>query len=134
MKTALVFVGLLLLATAGAQQDNEQPPKGVIYGTAIGQDGQPAKGIVLTAYPLGVPLGTALPSTKTNGTCEYRLENLLGGADILSTPKTKTRDTQALVLVQQAIATLPKLSLRPNTEKQNLTSTSLQGLASSKSV
>lgn len=76
MKTALVFVGLLLLAIAGAQQDNEQPPKGVIYGTAIGQDGQPAKGIVLTAYPLSVPLGTALPSTKTNGTGEYRFENL----------------------------------------------------------
>jgi TonB family protein len=76
MKTALVFVGLLLLATAGAQQHNEPPPKGVIYGIAIGQDGQPAKGIVLTAYPLGVPLGTALPATRTNETGEYRFENL----------------------------------------------------------
>src|SRR5258705_1132222 len=76
MKTALVFVGFLLLATAGAQQHNEPPPKGVIYGIAIGQDRQPAKGIVLTACPLGVPLGTTLPSTKTNGTGEYRFENL----------------------------------------------------------
>jgi TonB family protein len=76
MKTALVFVGLLLLATAGAQQHNEPPPKGVIYGIAIGQDRQPAKGIVLTAYPLGVPLGTALPATRTNEAGEYRFENL----------------------------------------------------------
>jgi hypothetical protein len=31
--------------------------KGAIYEIAIGQDDQPAKGIVLTAYPLVVPLG-----------------------------------------------------------------------------
>jgi hypothetical protein len=76
MKTGLVFAGFLLLATAGAPQHNVPPPKGVIYGIAIGQDGQPAKGIALTACPLGVPLGTALPTTKTNNTGEYRFENL----------------------------------------------------------
>src|SRR5580704_13239214 len=45
-------------------------------GIAIGQDGRPAKGIVLTAYPLGVPLRTALPATRTNEAGEYRFENL----------------------------------------------------------
>ncbi len=76
MKTTLVFLGFLLLATAVAQQHDEPRPKGVIYGIAIGQDGQPAKGIGLTVCPLGVPLGTALPHTKTNDAGEYRFENL----------------------------------------------------------
>ena len=76
MKTILVFLGFLLLATAVAQQHDEPRPNGVIYGIAIGQDGQPAKGIGLTACPLGVPLGTALPNTKTNDAGEYRFENL----------------------------------------------------------
>jgi hypothetical protein len=53
MKTSLVFLGFLLLATAVAQQHEEPRPNGVIYGIAIGQDGQPAKGIGLTACPFG---------------------------------------------------------------------------------
>jgi hypothetical protein len=76
MKTTFVFVGFLLLAIAVAQQRDEPRPKGVIYGIAIGQDGQPAKGIGLTAYPRGVALGTALPLSKTNDAGEYRFENL----------------------------------------------------------
>jgi|SRR6202142_1018546 len=76
MKTTLVFVGFLLLATAVAQQHDEPHPKGVIYGVAVGQDGQPAKGIGLTAYPLGVALGAALPHAKTNDAGEYRFVNL----------------------------------------------------------
>jgi hypothetical protein len=43
MKTTFVFVDFLLLATAAAQQHDEPHPKGVIYGVAIGLDGQPAK-------------------------------------------------------------------------------------------
>jgi hypothetical protein len=54
MKTTSVFVGFLLLATAVAQQHDQPRPKPVIYGIAIGQDGQPAKGKGLTACPLGV--------------------------------------------------------------------------------
>jgi hypothetical protein len=76
VKTTLVFAGFLLLATALAQQPAEPSPKGVIYGIAIAQDGQPAKEIGLTAYPLGVALGAALPHTRTNDTGEYRFENL----------------------------------------------------------
>jgi hypothetical protein len=61
MKTTLVFVCLLLMGTVAAQQDDQPRPSGVIYGIAIGQDGQPAKGIGLTASPVGVPLA-AKPS------------------------------------------------------------------------
>ena len=76
MKTTFVFVGFLLLATAVAQQHDEPHPKGVIYGIAINQDGEPAKRIGLTAEPLGVPLGAALPQTRTNDAGEYRFENI----------------------------------------------------------
>jgi len=76
VKTALVFVGLLLLTAASAQQKDEPHPKGVIYGIAIGQDGQPAKRIGLTAEPLGVGLGAMLPHTRTNDAGEYRFENV----------------------------------------------------------
>ena len=76
MKTTLVFVSFLLLATAVAQQPDKPHPKGVIYGIAIGQDGQPAKGIGLTARPLGVPLGTMLPHVKSTDKGEYRFESL----------------------------------------------------------
>ncbi len=76
MKSVLVFVCLFLLAAASAQQNDEPHPKGVIYGIAIGQDGQPAKRIGLTAHPLGVPLGAALPHTRTNDAGEYRFENV----------------------------------------------------------
>jgi hypothetical protein len=50
--------------------------KGVIYGYVVVQDGQPAKGIGLTAMPLGVALATVLPHTKANDAGEYRFENL----------------------------------------------------------
>jgi hypothetical protein len=76
VKSALVFVGLFLLAAASAQQNDETHPKGVIYGIAIGQDGQPAKRIGLTAEPLGVALGAVLPHTRTNDAGEYRFENV----------------------------------------------------------
>ena len=76
MKSVLVFVGLFLLAAASAQQNDEPHPKGVIYGIAIRQDGQPAKRIGLTAEPLGVGLGAALPHTRTNDAGEYRFENV----------------------------------------------------------
>jgi hypothetical protein len=76
VKSALVFVGLFLLAAASAQQNDEPRPKGVIYGIAIGQDGQPAKRIGLTAEPLGVALGAVLPHTRTNDAGEYRFENV----------------------------------------------------------
>jgi hypothetical protein len=76
VKTALLFSGLLLLTVAPARQNDESPPKGVIHGMAIGQDGQPAKQIGLTAEPLGVGLGAKLPHTRTNDAGDYRFENI----------------------------------------------------------
>jgi hypothetical protein len=76
VKPALAFVGLLLLPAAPAQQNDKPRPSGVIYGIAVAQDGQPAKRIGLTAEPLGVALGTALPRTRTNDAGEYRFNNV----------------------------------------------------------
>jgi hypothetical protein len=76
VKLILVFLGLCLLADAVAQQQGETPPNGTIYGSVIGEDGKPAKGIALVAGPLGVGLGTRLPSTKSNDAGEYRFSNL----------------------------------------------------------
>jgi hypothetical protein len=73
VKTAPVFVGLLLLGAASAQQ-NAEPRHGVIYGIAIAHDGQPAKEIGLTAAPSGVGLAAKLPYTRTNEAGEYRFE------------------------------------------------------------
>jgi hypothetical protein len=66
VKINLIFVGLLLLASGVAGQHHEPRASGVIYGVAIGQDGRPAKGIGLTARPLGVALGAMLPRVAAN--------------------------------------------------------------------
>ena len=76
MKATLVFVGLFLVATALAQQQDESRPNGVIHGAVIGQDGKPAKGIGLDAWQLGVPLAARLPYTRTNDVGEYRFEQI----------------------------------------------------------
>jgi hypothetical protein len=76
MKTALVFASILVVATAVAQQNDESRPNGVIFGIAVDQNGQPAKGVGLIACPLGVALGTVLPGIRTNDRGEYRFENL----------------------------------------------------------
>ena len=76
MRKTLIFVGFLLLTTAAAEQHDQAGAKGMIYGVVIGQDGHPAKGIGLTAFPLGVAIGAVLPHTKTNDVGEYRFENV----------------------------------------------------------
>jgi hypothetical protein len=72
----MIFVGLFLLAVAPARQNDTPQPKGGIYGVAIDQTGHPAKRLVLTADPLGVPLAAILPHTRTNDVGEYRFENV----------------------------------------------------------
>jgi hypothetical protein len=42
----------------------------------IGPDGNPAKGISLTARPLGVALGTIVPRTRADQDGNYRFENI----------------------------------------------------------
>jgi TonB family protein len=76
MKISLVLVAGFLTFGALAQQRNDARPKGIIYGVAIGQDGQPAKGIGLVAFHQGVALGATLPYARTNQAGEYRFENL----------------------------------------------------------
>ena len=76
MKIALALAGILLIGNISAQQSEDPAPKCVIYGTVVDQDGQPAKGIGLTAMPLGVGLGTMLPTTKTDTSGKYRFEGL----------------------------------------------------------
>ncbi len=75
MKAALLFVAFCFWSLQ-SQQPVEPQPNGVIYGTVIGQDGKPAKGIGLTASPLGVALATVLPHVKTNDAGEYRFQNI----------------------------------------------------------
>jgi hypothetical protein len=76
MKTNLVFAALFLLATAVAQDRDQPRNKGTIYGIAVDQDGRPAKGVGLTAWPVGVALGARLPSATSNDKGEYRFESL----------------------------------------------------------
>src|SRR5215469_7302075 len=73
MKLKIAFACLLTVTAALAHQPPR--PNGTIYGIAIGQDSQPAKGIGLQARP-GVPLGAILPHTTTNERGEYRFVNL----------------------------------------------------------
>jgi hypothetical protein len=75
MRATLAVIVFLSLATASAQKREESLPNGVIYGVAIGQDGRPAKRVILAAWPTG-PLGTRLPHTRSNDLGEYRFENL----------------------------------------------------------
>jgi hypothetical protein len=68
-----IVVGTVTLAqVAAAQQSTEPVANGVIYGTVFDQDGQPAKDLGLTAYPLGVSLGAVLPKTKTDQDGKFR--------------------------------------------------------------
>jgi hypothetical protein len=70
--TAVSFAPL----AAAMQQRSEPRPNGVIYGFALAHDGQPAKGIRLTACPLGVAIQGMLPHTRTDNAGAYRFENL----------------------------------------------------------
>jgi hypothetical protein len=67
---------LLSLASAVAQQPGQHVVAGVIYGAVIGNDGSPAKGMRLTASPLGVALATSLPETRTDQSGNYRFERI----------------------------------------------------------
>jgi hypothetical protein len=75
MKTLSVFLGLVLISGAAAQE-HQPVPKNAIYGVVVTSVGEPAKGLNLKALPLGVELDAALPHTQTNDRGEYRFENL----------------------------------------------------------
>ena len=76
MKVRLAVVALMLITGRVAQTETVQF-KGMIYGIAIDRNGQPAKGVGLTAFPAGaVAVGGVLPHVKTNQAGEYRFKNL----------------------------------------------------------
>jgi len=72
----IMIVTIALAQAAGAQQPEAPIAKGVIYGTVVDQDGQPAKELGLTAHPLGVGLGTVLPATKTDQNGKFRFTRI----------------------------------------------------------
>lgn len=76
MKLPLLLVGLIYLSPLAAQQQNESPNNGVLYGAVVDQNGKPAKGLTLNALPLGVMLLMPLPWTRTNDAGAYRFEHL----------------------------------------------------------
>jgi hypothetical protein len=76
VKSAAVLVCSLLFSLGLAQTRESILAGGSISGKAVDSDGQPAKGIVLTAYPLGVALGTVLPATRTNDMGAYSFANI----------------------------------------------------------
>jgi hypothetical protein len=119
VKTALVFGSVLLLTAASAQQKDEPHPKRVIYGIAIGQDGQPAKRIGLTAEPLGVGLGAMLPHTRTNDAGEYRFENVPWWGRYTVYGDDENEGYSSFSTGPAAIIAPQKLRSRRNTQKQN---------------
>lgn len=76
MKASFIFVVLFFVATAVAHDHDQPRTSGSIYGIAVDQDGRPAKGVGLTACPLGVALGAKLPRVTSNDKGEYRFESL----------------------------------------------------------
>jgi hypothetical protein len=68
--------GCLLSAQSKSLPPTEQPAFGTIYGLVVDQLGQPARGITLEASPLGVPLATALPRTKTDQQGKFRFAKI----------------------------------------------------------
>jgi hypothetical protein len=67
-----IMIVTIALGQAVAAQQPEYPTKGVIYGTVVDPDGQPAKDLGLTAHPLSVALGAILPYTKTDQNGKFR--------------------------------------------------------------
>ena len=76
VKTAVVVLIALLATAAPAQQSEELPRIGVIYGAVVGRDGQPAPNLRLTALPLELAISGILPNTKTDSEGKYRFEKI----------------------------------------------------------
>ena len=79
----LTVVWGLVFTTAnnGLARSAIQVPRcnGVVHGIISDREGHPVKGILVEAWPLGVDLGTVLPTVKTDLAGEYRFENICPG-------------------------------------------------------
>jgi hypothetical protein len=73
-----LFVILLLTPIETMAQRSVQSPqcKGGLEGVVSDNDGQPARGINVVAWPLGVDLGIFLPNARTDEAGKYRFGNL----------------------------------------------------------
>jgi hypothetical protein len=72
VKPTALLIFLLSLSSAAAQQT----ASGVIYGAVVGSDGSPARGMRLTASPLGAALATRLPETRSDQSGNYRFDKI----------------------------------------------------------
>lgn len=79
MTVGFVVVLFLATITIGPRSAQSGPCKGVIHGVVIGQDGQPAAGMGLDAYPVGRDLAFVIPHTSTSPAGEYRFDTLCPG-------------------------------------------------------
>jgi len=77
----LLSMVMLCAAFAHSQNNGVQRPwcRGLIYGTVFDLGGRPAKGVQLTAWPLGVGLGTLLPSVTSDESGRYRFAHVCPG-------------------------------------------------------
>jgi hypothetical protein len=73
---SFALLSLVFIASGVAQQPGHQAGAGVIRGVVIVNDGSPAKGIRLTASPVGAALATRLPETRTDQGGNYRFDRL----------------------------------------------------------
>jgi hypothetical protein len=77
-----VVLGLVFItANSGFAHSGIQSPRctGVVHGIVSDREGRPVRDIVVEAWPLGVGLGTVLPTVKTDMAGEYRFENVCPG-------------------------------------------------------
>jgi hypothetical protein len=129
MKAKSVFLAIILLTVAGAQQ--QPTPNAVVYGVLSTLDGRPANTLTLEAMPLDVEINGKLPKTTTNERGEYRFDNLQWWGRY----KLFAEDEKA---GYSAYSTgdnpLQKLKSRPNTPKRNSVLRSLRRLASFTSI
>lgn len=81
MKRALIFVVLMLgsCSFAGGANITGGSCTGVIHGVVLNHEGQPASGMELTLYPLGVDLGYVLPKTASDSAGQYKFETVCSG-------------------------------------------------------
>ncbi len=65
---------------AGGQSAIQGPDcSGVIHGVVVDFSGQPARGMRVVAWPLGVDLGAMLPYAETDQAGQYRFEKVCPG-------------------------------------------------------
>lgn len=72
----LLICGASICLSLPAHPQDQRPYTGVIYGAVVSQAGNPAKGLKVSAMPLGVVLAMPIPWTKTDDAGNFRFEHL----------------------------------------------------------